>query len=237
MKKGLILGFSILLFMITGCSRNSSLLNNVVSVNYKNVVLLENDMLDIVEKINKIDFDAKSAIDVLEEDISPLVIESDNIKYEFIFVDGNICYKTSGSTTGSYSCGKAKGIESDLDELYDTYTSENFKITFDNDYTVNDGTIVKYEDTNESIIIELNEEVKSVYIYKSELDEDGNVISGDVIYNVENTDKKLIVKTTPSETVPKMLIRITNKYGVSFVYMPTYNGRTGEIGFYSPTSS
>lgn len=237
MKKKLILSFSILVFMLTGCTKNNILLNDIVSVNYKNVVLLENDMLDIVEKINKINFDAKSAIDVLEEDASPLVIESNNTKYEFIFVDGNICYKTSGSTTGSYSCGKAKEIELDLDELYDTYTSENFKITFDNDYIADDGILFEYEDTNESIIIELNEEVKSVYIYKSELDEDGNVILGNVIYNVKNTDKKLIVKTTPSETVPKMLIRITNKYGVSFVYMPTYNDRTGEIDFYSPTSS
>lgn len=237
MKKKLILSFSILVFMLTGCTKNNILLNDIVSVNYKNVVLLENDMLDIVEKINKINFDAKSAIDVLEEDASPLVIESNNTKYEFIFVDGNICYKTSGSTTGSYSCGKAKEIESDLDKLYDTYTSEKFKITFDSNYTDDDGILFEYEDTNESIIIELNEEVKSVYIYKSELDEDGNVILGDVIYNVKNTDKKLIVKTTPSETVPKMLIRITNKYGVSFVYMPTYNGRTGEIGFYSPISS
>lgn len=237
MKKRLILSFSILIFMLTGCTKSSILLNDVTSVNYKNVVLLENDMLDIVEKINKINFDTKSAIDVLEEDASPLVIESKTAKYDFIFVDGSICYKTSGSTTGSYLCAKDKKIESDLNDLYDAYTSENFKITFDNDYTEDDGIIVDYEDTNNSILIELNEEVKSVYIYKSELDEEGNVISGDLIYKVENTNKKLIVKTTPPETVPRMLIRITNKYGVSFVYIPTYNGRTGEIDFYSPISS
>lgn len=237
MKKELILSFSILIFMLTGCAKSNILLTDVTSVNYKNVVLLENDMLDIVEKVNKINFDTKSAIDVLDEDTSPLIIEADNSKYEFIFVDGSICYKTAGTTTGSYSCGKDKEIESDLNELYDTYTSENFKITFDNNYTKDDGIIVDYEDTNNSILIELNEEVKSIYIYKSELDEEGNVISGDLIYKVENTNKKLIVKTTPPETVPRMLIRITNKYGVSFVYIPTYNGRTGEIDFYSPVSS
>lgn len=237
MKKQLILSFSILVFMLTGCTRSSISFNDVASVNYKNVVLLENDMIDIVEKINRIDFNTKSAIDVLNEDTSPLIIENNNTKYEFIFVDGNICYKTSGSNTSGYSCGKAKKIESDLDKLYDIYTSENFEITFDSNYTENDGTLVNYESTNESIIIELNEEVKSVYIYKSELDKEGNVISGDIIYQAENTDKKIIIKTIPSETIPKMLIRIVNKYGVSFVYMPTYNGKTGEIDFYSPINS
>jgi len=237
MKKELILSLSILIFMLTGCTKSHTFLKNVTSVNYKNVVLLENDMIDVVEKLNEIDFNTESAIDILKEDTSPLIIENNNTKYEFIFVDGNICYKTLGSTTGSYSCGKAKEIESNLEELYNTYTSEKFKITFDSNYTKDDGTLVDYEDTNESIVIELNEEVKSVCIYKSELDDEGNVISGDVIYKVENTAKKLIVKTTPSETVPKMLIRIINKCGVSFVYMPTYNGKTGEINFYSPTSS
>ena len=194
-------------------------------------------MNDIIDKINKVDFNTESAIDVLEEDKSPLIIEVDDAKYEFLFVDGSICYKTFGVSTGSYLCGKTKTIESELDELYETYTSENFSITFDSDYTEDDGTIVDYENTNESIIIELNEVVDSLSIYKSELDEEGNVISGDVIYQIEKTDEKTIIKTTPSETVPKMLIRIVNKYGVSFVYMPTYNGRTGEIDFYSPVSS
>ncbi len=237
MKKYFVLSFIILVFILTGCSKSSIEFNNVVSINYKNVILLDNDMNYIIDKINNVDFNTESAIDVLEEDTSPLVIEANNTKYEFLFVDGSICYKTFGLTTGSYLCGKTKVIESDLDEFYDTYTSENFSITFNSNYTEDDGTIVDYENTNESIIIELNEVVKSLSIYKSELDDDGNVISGDVIYQIENTDEKTIIKTTPSETVPKMLIRIVNKYGVSFVYMPTYNGRTGEIDFYSPVSS
>jgi|GEM_PF-2691600 len=237
MKKNLTLGFVILLFMLTGCTKSTILLNKVVSVNYKSVVLLEDDMLNIVDKINKVSFDTKSAIDVLKEDTSPLIIETDSSKYEFLFVDDNICYKTIDSTTGNYLCGNSNEIQTDLEELYNDYTKEKFKITFNNNYTKDDGIIVNYENTNESIIIELNEEVKSISIYKSELDEEGNVISGDTIYETKNTDKKIIVKTTPSETVPKMLIRIVNKYGVGFMYMPTYNGKTGEITFYSPFNS
>ncbi len=237
MKKNLILSFFILLFVLTGCTKSSILLNNVASVNYKSVTLLEDDMLNIVDKINKVNFDTKSAIDVLKEDASPLIIETDSLKYEFIFVNDNICYKTIDSASGSYLCGKSNKIQADLEELYNNYTKENFKITFNSNYTKNDGIIVNYENTNESIIIELNEEVKSVFIYKSELDEAGNVISGDTIYEAKNIDKKIIVKTIPSETVPKMLIKIVNKYGVGFMYMPTYNGKTGEINFYSPFKS
>lgn len=236
MKKVLILSFIILFLTITGCSKNSISFDNVVSLNYKNVSLLKDDMNDMIKEINSVNFGTNKAIDVLEEDKSPLIIEANKTKYEFIFADGDICYKTFETPTSNYLCGKANDIESDLDKLYSTYTSENFDITFDNNYTKDDGTMVNYENTNQSIIIELNEEVSSLYIYKSDLDEDGNVISGDIIYQTGNIDGKIIIKTIPPETVPKMLIRIVNKYGVSFVYIPTYNGRTGEIDFYSPLS-
>lgn len=225
--------FSFIL-LVTGCTKNTKLLENVTTINYKNIVLLDDDMSDIIDKINGVDFNSNSAIDVLKDDTSPLIIETENDKYEFIFIENNICYKKNNDNSGSFLCGKDKIIESILDDIYNKYTTENFNITYDNDYTKNDGKIVKYEETNQSIIIELNEKVKQISIYEAKLDDEGNIIPENIIYEDDESKGKIIVKAIPPETIPRMYIRIINKYGVSFVYIPMYNGKTGEINFYSP---
>lgn len=236
MKKYYVFFVYILILINTGCTRNTNLLENVKSINYKNIILLDDDMSDIKDLINSINFNTNSAIDVLKDDTSPLIIETENEKYEFVFVDSNICYKIHNDGSGSFLCGKDKKIESTLDNIFEQYTTENFSIRYDNNYTKDDGTIVKYEETNQSIIIDLNQKVKQISVYEAKLDNDGNVIPGDIIYEEDQRNGKIVIKIMPPETIPRMYIRIINNYGVSFVYIPIYNGKTGEINFYSPIS-
>lgn len=234
MKKYCVYFIFVFILLVTGCTKDTELLENVTTINYKNILLLDDDMNGIIDKINSIDFNSNSAIDVLKDDTSPLIIETENDKYEFIFIENNICYKKSNNNSGSFLCGNDKEIESILEDIFNKYTTDNFNIKYDNDYTENDGTIVKYEETNQSIIINLNEKVKQISIYEAKLDEDGNVIPENIIYEDDESKGKIIVKAFPPETIPRMYIRIINKYGVSFVYIPMYNGKTGEINFYSP---
>lgn len=204
----------ILIILISGCSKDYRLnIDNIQTISYDNINLIESDFELIKEKINKLNFKIKDVNKTYGKILK--IVSNENI-YDFNISDNTIYYEENNKT---YVSNNIKALTNILDEIKTKYTDTSF---FKVSYDTCDNANVKIDNSSKCLIIETskilyNFKINSITMIEDYLEETG------LLYEKEEVKNNKI--TIRVDVLDKANIKISfdTKYDYNISILPIYN--------------
>lgn len=206
----------IFILLINGCSNSHTLnINNVQSINYDNIILIEKDYEEIINKINTLEFKEKEINNTTSNNLKIVTNEkiySFNISNDFIYYEeNNKIYSADNSLNN---------VLNDIENKYNDLSF--FNISYIKCDINNNNTLIKIDNTNNCLIINTNEvlynfRINSVMSINEEIIENSLLYQKDEIKNNEILIKLNVIGN------PKTKISFDTKYNYTVTLLPTFN--------------
>ncbi len=213
MKK--ILLITIILFL-TGCQNNYDLnINNIQSIKFNDIYLLEQDFKVIEEEINKLNF-VENKID--NSDSKDLDIVSNDKIYNFKISNNSIYYKENNKY---YISKSSDNLNSILESIKNKYTDLSFlKVEYGECTSSKDDLSIKINTSNSCLIINSDKDIFNFKIHS--LNSNNNFSEEELLYQknkIENN--KIIIKYLLLNTT-EIKISFDTEYNYNISMLPTY---------------
>ena len=212
MKKTILL---ILIILITGCSNNHKLnINNVQTINYNDINLLETDWNDVLTKINSLEFKEGKTDDTIDNQLK--IVSSSNI-YDFKILNDIIYYEENGKTYISQNINNLKNMLGELEKKYTDFSF--FEFTYHKCDITNNKFIIKIDNTNNCLILKTNKPLYNFKINSIQTTEDYLEEFNMIYQNDEIKSNNIIIKTN-IVNIPKIKISFDTEYNYTLSLLP-----------------
>lgn len=206
----------IFILLINGCSNSHTLnINNIQSINYNNIILIEKDYEEIINKINTLEFKEKENQNISSNNLK--IVTNEKI-YNFNISNDIIYYEENNKI---YSAdNNLNNILNDIENKYNDLSF--FNISYNRCNINNNNTLIKIDNTNNCLIINTNEvlynlRINSVMSINEEIIENSLLYQKDEIKNNEILIKLNVIGN------PKTKISFDTKYNYTVTLLPTFN--------------
>lgn len=206
----------IFILLINGCSNSHTLnINNIQSINYNNIILIEKDYEEIINKINTLEFKEKEINNTTSNNLK--IVTNDKI-YNFNISNDIIYYEENNKIYGADN--SLNNILNDIENKYNDLSF--FNISYNKCDINNNNTLIKIDNTNNCLIINTNEvlynfRINSVMSINEEIIENSLLYQKDEIKNNEILIKLNVIGN------PKTKISFDTKYNYTVTLLPTFN--------------
>ena len=210
----------LLLFFITGCSNTKLDLENIKSVEYNNIYIIEEDYKNIKDSLLELNFTCSNT-KTIDGDLLKIVT-NDNL-YE-IYISNNYYMEFKQNNKYCLTSDTNK-IYDELNNLQKKYSnSEFYNITYTNNYEENENDeIIKIDKNDNYIIINTLYELYDFSI--NEIKQNNDTYEEiNLIYNKDMIDKNNIVIRKDDFTNIK--ISFSNKYNYMVTIVPYLENET-----------
>lgn len=203
----------ILIILISGCSKGYRLnIDNIQTISYDNINLIESDFELIKKKINKLEF-KKKEIDETAHNVLRVVSSQDI--YNFNISNDIIYYKKNNET---YVSGN-KSINTILNEIKTKYTDTSF---FEVSYDKCDNANIKIDNSSKCLILETskilyNFKINSISMTHDYLEET------DLLYEKDEVKSNEIMIRVDILDKVNIKISFDTKYNYTISMLPIYN--------------
>ena len=208
----------ILIILICGCSKDINLnIDNIQSINYDTINLIENDFDLIKNEIKRLNFKKKNV-----EDISGKVLKivTNNNIYNFNIFENNVYYKDTDIYVSSN-----KSLIKKLDEIKKNYTDTSF---FD----------IKYDECKDNKSIKINNVKYCLYLESSQILYNFKINSitmthdyleeTSLLYEKDELKGAQIIKVNILDK-PNIKLSFTTKYNYNISVLPIYNKEENKL--------
>jgi len=213
----------VLILLISGCSNSLTLnINNVQSINYNNINLIEDDFNEIVNKINLLEFKEEDIRDVMSNELK--IVTNEKI-YNFKLSKDIIYYEDDNKTYISEN----NNLDDILNDIELKYTDFSFiEINYDKCNIKDNSTLIKIDNTTNCLILKTskilyNFKINSVMSINEEIVENALLYQKDEIKSNEVFIKLNILGN------PKTKISFETEYGYIISILPVYNENNLEL--------
>lgn len=216
----------ILMFLICGCTSTYPLnISNVQTINYDNVILMDNDFDFVINEINKLKF---KETDTNNSYSKNLKITSNEKMYNFKIYNNNIFYEEDGKTFGADNINNLNKVLNDLKKEYTDFSF--FNISYNKCESNKDIFEIKIENTNNCIT--LNTE-KIIYNFRiNSIESTGDYfVEDNLLYQNDEVKSNNIIIKTDILTTPKFKISFETEHKYIISMLPIYNQEKDKIDY------
>jgi len=219
MKK--ILMFSVIcLLIIIGCTNNNSFYFNryteeIKNIKYNELALVKEDYQSVNDILENLKFDSREIKNLgLNYSIIDITTIENETHHFYIYPDNNIIKYTINNIT-YYATGDTSKIVKLYNDIKNKYNDTAFfNVEYTSNYDGKDENAIKLEETSEALIINTNQEIYNLKLYKLE--------SIDCSYRVEELIYANDSVTTNNNIVFKISLDSTNQY-LKLIFTTKYN--------------
>lgn len=220
-----------ILFIITGCSSKTIMVEKPISVIYNERNIVEKDYESITNIINELNFSCGKVKNV---EGNKLLITTNNQVYQF-HISSNYYMEFQENDKYCYTkeVEKVKKLIETLNQNIIKYTDISFfTIRSEENYEIEEAdTIIKLDKKKNYIIINSKYPLTSFKINEIEYQENGNYIEIDLLYNNEliETNNNIVIRKEILQ-IPNFKISFYNQYNYLVNILPILN-ENNEINF------
>ena len=202
----------VLIIFICGCSKEMNLnIDNIQSISYDNIDLIESDFESIKNEIKRLNFKKKNVDDITGKVLK--IVTNDDI-YNFNIFENNVYYKDTDIYISSN-----KNLIKKLDDIKKKYTDTSyFKVKYNNCDNAN----IKIDNSSKCLILETskvlyNFKINSVMMIEDYLEETA------LLYEKEEMKNNKIAIRVNIINKANIKVSFDNEYGYNISVLPIYN--------------
>lgn len=216
----------ILIFLTCGCTNNNFLnINNIQTINYDNINLIDTDFDLILNEINKLDFKEKKVKGSFNKELR--IISAEKI-YNFKIYNNTIFYEEDNKTFVADNINNLNEILKNLKKEYTNFSF--FTISYDKCDSNHNTTIIKIENSNNCITLNTEKIIYNFKINSIEATED-YFIEDSLLYQkdeIKGNDIKIKIDILTS---PKFKISFKTEHNYVISMLPIYNQNENKVDY------
>lgn len=216
MKKTVLL---ILLLFISACSNKKLNINDIQTINYNNIILLEEEFDILKEEINKLEF-KKEKLNLT--DSKNLDIISKNKIFRFKISSNSIYYEDNNKY---YVSKNINDLNNTLMEIEKRYTDFSFFETkYESCNSISSDLTIKLNSTNKCLVLNTSNPLLNFKIH-SLVSINNNLNELDLLYQNNEIDNNKIIIKVPILNIPSIKISFDTKYNYTINIIPIIDSK------------